>query len=449
MVCCESRNGAYRTGDLWHGLFARTFQPRRPPITLKTLLNTVHPLKRCVYENVEFDGQGDKRIIIAGVRPRTNSKARCSGCSKPAPGYDRSSMVRLFEFVPIWGILIYLSYSMRRVDCRTCGVKVEQVPWAQGKNACCDVYRIFLASWAKRLSWKETARCFRTSWDTVFRSVRWVVDYGLKNRALDNIEALGVDEVAYSKGHHYMTLVYQIDQGRKRLLGVLKDRKTDSLRGFFEDFGKQRCQDIKVVCSDMWKPYLNVIAEMLPKALNVLDRFHIAKKLGEAVDQVRKDEAARLHRDGYDPVLKKSKYCFLKRPENLTTNQALKLDEVLQYDLKTTRAYFLKESFDAFWQYNRPQWASWFLQKWCARAMRSRLEPMKKFVRTLRRHEDLLMNYFKAGKAYSSGIVEGLNLRVNLSMRRAYGYRSFEIMKTALFHQLGDLPEPESTHRFC
>ncbi len=338
---------------------------------------------------------------------------------------------------------------MRRVNCPDCGVKVEQVPWAQGKNTSCNVYRHFLASWAKHLSWKQTARCFRTSWDTVYRSVRWVVDYGLENRDLENIEAIGVDEVAYRKGHHYMTLVYQIDQGCKRLLGVINERKTDSLRAFFEEFGKYRCENIKIVCSDMWKPYLNVIAEMLPKALNVLDRFHIAKKLGEAVDQVRKDEAARLHREGYDPVLKKSKYCFLKRAENLTTNQALKLDDVLQYDLKTSRAYFLKEAFDAFWQYNSPQWASWFLRKWCKRAMRSRLEPMKKFVRTLRRHEDLVRNYFKAGKLYSSGIVEGLNLRINLSMRKAYGYRSFDVMKIALFHQLGDLPEPEFTHRFC
>jgi len=250
-------------------------------------------------------------------------------------------------------------------------------------------------------------------------------------------------------GHTYMTLVYQIDKGSKRLLGVVMGRKTEALRGFFEEFGKERCENIKVVCSDMWKAYLNVIAEMLPKALNVLDRFHIAKKLGEAVDQVRKDETARLHREGYEPVLKKSKYCFLKRPCNLTDNQSLKLSEVLQYNLKTSRAYFLKESFDAFWQYDSPRWASWFLRKWCARAMRSRLEPMKKFVRTLRNHEDLLMNYFKAGKLYSSGIVEGLNLRINLSMRRAYGYRSFDLMKIALFHQLGDLPEPKFTHKCC
>lgn len=419
-----------------------------PPITLKTLLNTVHPLKRFVYQSVRLIQKDEKLSLEAEIRPRSNSKARCSCCGKPAPCYDRQQE-RRFCFIPLWNIPLYLLYTMRRVNCSDCGVKVEMVPWADGKHATCNVLRHFLATWAKRLSWKETANCFQSSWDTVRRSVQWVVGSGLKNRDLEGIEALGVDEIAYSRGHHYMTLVYQIDRGAKRLLGVIKERKTESLSKFFDEFGKQRCEGIKVVCSDMWKPYLNVIAAMLPNALNVLDRFHIVKKLGEAVDRVRKDEAARLQREGYEPVLKKSKYCFLKRSSNLTTGQADKLADVLQYDLKTTRAYYLKEGFDAFWQYDSPRWAKWYLKKWCTRAMRSRLEPFKKFVRTLRRHEELLMNYFETGKSFSSGAVEGLNLKIKLGTRKAYGYRSFELMKIALFHQLGNLPEPKFTHRFC
>ena len=299
------------------------------------------------------------------------------------------------------------------------------------------------------MSWSETARTFKTSWDNVCRSVKWVVDYGLKHRDLSGVSALGVDEVAYSKGHKYMTLVYQIDGKSKRLLGVLKDRKEEVLKSFFNELGEQWCSKIKVVCSDMWKPYLNVVKSTLPNALNILDRFHIVKKLNEAVDKVRKEEFKRMKLDGYDPILTKSKYCLLKRPDNLTPNQKLKLDEVLQYDLKSTRAYMHKEAFDAFWQYNSPYWARWFLKKWCTRVMRSRLEPMKKFVKTLRNHEDLLMNYFKTKQRYSSGIVEGLNRRINLSMRKAYGYKSFDLLQVSLFHQLGDLPEPEFTHRFC
>lgn len=396
------------------------------------------------------DSLANQPCLIVEVRPRQASKPQCSGCGKICVGYDHMAQPRRFEFVPLWNIPIFLSYTMRRVNCPHCGIKVERVPWARGKHGCCDVFCHFLARWAKRMSWKETAECFQVSWDTVCRSVSWMVDYGLKHRSLDGIEALGVDEVAYSKGHKYMTLVYQIDPGRKRLIAVLKKRTASSLRNFFcDEFTQQRCDQVKVVCSDMWRAYLKVFAEMMPAALNVLDRFHLVKKLGEAVDQVRRDETKRLHKEGYEPILKNSRYCFLKRHENLSKKQTLTLAQVLQYDLRSVRAYYLKESFDAFWHYKSPYWARWYLKKWCTRAMRSKLQPIKKFVRTLRIHEELLMNYFKAKKAYSSGIVEGLNIKINLAIRKAYGYRSFEIMKVALFHQLGDLPEPEVTHRFC
>jgi transposase len=337
---------------------------------------------------------------------------------------------------------------MRRVECPDCGVKTEKIPWAEGKLTCCNVFRLFLATWARRLSWKETASCFNTSWDIVFGSVNWVVEYGLEHRDLKGVEAIGVDEVAYSKGHQYMTLVYQIDNNCKRLIAVIKDRKTTSLEGFFKTMGTSWCTNIKVACSDMWRPYLKVIAEKLPNALNILDRFHIVKKLNEAVNKVRVEEVKSLKAENYEPVMTGSKYCFLKRPENLTPKQSEKLSELLRYDLKTVRAYCHKEAFDAFWKYDSPYWARWFLKKWCTRVMRSRLDPLKKFVKTLRNHEDLLMNYFKANKQYSSGIVEGLNLRVNLCMRKAYGYRSFEILQISLYHTLGALPEPEFTHKF-
>ena len=346
--------------------------------------------------------EGVKIRIIARIIPRANSKPRCSGCGNPRPGYDRMHASREFEFIPVWSIPVTLSYNMRRVDYPDCGVKVEAVPWAQGKHTCCGVYRHFLASWVRRLSWKETAACFHTKWDTVCRSVKWVVAYGLKHRDLEDISAIGADEVTYSKGHRYMTLVYQIDSGCKRLLGVIKDRDTAALTGFFEVFSPERCAAIKVVCSDMWKPYLNVIAAMLPAALNVLNvlnRFHIAKKLGEAVDEVRRQETKQLASDGYEPILKNSRYCFLKRPRHLTIKQAAKLGDLLAYDLRSISAWMLKESFDGFWQYNSPRWAKWYLKKWCTRAMRSSLEPMKKFVRTLRNHEDLLMNYLRRGSS--------------------------------------------------
>lgn len=283
-----------------------------------------------------------------------------------------------------------------------------------------------------------------------YRSVKVVVDFGMAHRNLEGIEAIGVDEVQHGKGHKYITVVYQLDAGVRRLIYVGKSRTTKTLLRFFFEFGKPRTAALKFICSDMWKPYLKVIAKKAPQALNILDRFHIVSHLTKAVNQVRIDEVKRLNEEGYDEaVLRHTKYCFLKNPENLTPNQEAKLDDVLSYDLKSVRAYLLKESFQLFWNYDSPYWAEWYLEKWCKKAMYSRLEPIKKFVKTIRSHQPLIMNWFKAKKAYSSGIVEGMNRNVNLVTRKAFGFRSYEVLKIALFHTMGRLPEPESAHRFC
>ena len=163
---------------------------------------------------------------------------------------------------------------------------------------------------------------------------------------------------------------------------------------------------------------------------------------------MRASEARRLSQDGYEPVLKKSRWCVLKRKANLTTTQRFRLRELLRYNLKTVRAYLLKEDFQQFWEYNSPTWAAKFLDDWCCQVMRSRIEPMKKVAKTLRGHRELILNYFRARKMFSSGIVEGLNNKAKVTMRKSYGFRTFRIAEIALYHTLGNLPEPQLTHKF-
>jgi len=387
--------------------------------------------------------------LIVEVVARKNSRPICSGCRSTSSIYDHQKKPRRFSFVPLWGIPVYLCYLMRRVDCLRCGVKVEALPWSDGKIPLTRQYQLFLAQWARRLSWQEVARVFNTNWNQVYQSVKSVVEYGLLHRDLDQISAIGVDEIHYGQGQSYLTLVYQLDRDDKRLLYVGKKRTIKSLLRFFWELGHERCSRIEYVCSDMWRPYLKVIRKKTPQALHILDRFHIVALLNKAVDEVRREEVKQLQAEGFEPVLLKSKYCLLKRQENLTLGQEQRLADVLQYDLKSVRAYLLKESFELFWTYTSPYWANWFLKRWCTRAMRSRLKPIKKFVKTVRRHETLMMNWFKAKKAYSSGIVEGLNRRINLVTRKSYGFKSYDVLKIALFHTMGNLPEPEMTHRFC
>ncbi|MFQ5503129.1 MAG: ISL3 family transposase [Phycisphaerae bacterium] len=414
---------------------------------LKTILNTVHRHKSFVYGAARWVDRKSKTAIELPIKPRANSQPICSKCGRPGSCYDHQAE-RRFEFVPLWGIAVYFVYTMRRVNCRTCGVKVERIPWGDGKNALTTTYRWFLAGWAKRLSWKGVAEAFGTTWQNVFRSVKHAVSWGLEHRDLEGIESIGVDEVQWQKGHKYLTLVYQIDHGCKRLLWIGRARTAKTFLRFFRMLGKERSRQLKFVCSDMWQAYLKVIAKKASQAIHVLDRFHIMQKMNKAIDKVRAGEARQLEADGYEEILKHSRWCLLKRPENMTDKQTVKLSELLKYNLRSVRAYLLKEDFQWFWEYTSAGWAAKFLDQWCTRTMRSKLKPMKDVARSLRDHRELILNWFKAKGAISAGIVEGLNNKVKLTTRKSYGFRTYEAIETSLYHNLGALPEPEFTHRF-
>lgn len=415
---------------------------------VKTILNHVEWHKSFVYGNVKWEDSETKSRIEVEVRPRTNSKPICSGCGCAGPGYDRLQ-TRRFEFVPLWGIPVFLVYAMRRVDCPQCGVTVERVSWSNGKSGLTTTYQWFLAHWAKHLPWMEVATIFNTTWEKVHASVRYAVSWGLVHRVISGVKALGVDEIQWLRGHKYLTLVYQIDSGCRRLLWVGKDRTEETLGRFFDLLGDEICATLRYVCSDMWKPYLKVVAQRASEAVQILDRYHIMAKMNKAIDKIRAGEARQLVRDGYEPVLKHSRWCLLKRPWNRTKKEVAKLRELLQYNLKSVRAHLLKEDFQRFWDYKSPAWARKFLRQWCTRTMRSKLEPMKKIARTLREHETLLMNWFEAHGELSSGIVEGLNNKAKVTMRKSYGFRTYDVIEVVLYHNLGNLPEPEFTHRFC
>jgi len=415
---------------------------------LKTILNRVAPQKSFVYRQIVWLDLGKQLALEVRIEPRSNSRPICSGCHRKRPGYDRLPP-RRFEFVPLWQIAVFFVYSMRRVACPTCGCVVEEVPWGDGKCQLTTTYRWFLAGWAKRLSWQEVASVFHTTWDVVYRSVHYAVAWGLEQRDLTGIKAIGVDEIQWQRGHKYLTLVYQIDAGIKRLLWVAQDRSEDSLRGFFLTLSDDVRKGIRYLCSDMWKPYLNVLAQEVSDAIHVLDRFHIMQTMNKAIDEVRAGEARRLKQDGYEPILKHARWCLLKRRDNLTSKQTVKLVELLKYNLQSVRSHLLREDFQRFWEYRSPGWAKRFLREWCTRTMRSRIEPMKKVAQRLRSHEDLILNWFRARGTISAGVVEGLNNKVKLTTRRSYGFRTFDAVEAALYHNLGKLPEPVSTHKFC
>ena len=415
---------------------------------LKTLLNKCYSFKSFVYKNARIEGCDE---VIVKVDTRKNSKPICGECHHPGTDYDRQPE-RRFEFIPIWGFHVYLSYAPRRVDCRRCGsVVTEAMPWAEGKRRQTLPLLAFLASWAEEIPWQRVATRFRTSWQSVYRAVEWVVAYGLSSRELGDVEAIGVDEIKYLKGHKYLTVVYQLDAGCRRLLWVGRDRTKKCFEQFFaemENLNAGFCQGIRFICSDMWKAYLKVAAKRIPQAVHVLDRFHIRKQFSDAVDKTRRQEASRLKKTGKEPVLAKSRWCFLKKRGCLTRKQRSKLKELLGMNLRTVKAYLLTEEFEHFWTYKSVTWAKKFLAQWTRKTMYSKIEPMKGVAKMLRRHEELILNWFRARGEISNGISEGFNTNAKLAFRKARGFRSESVVKTALYHQLGKLPKPTFEHDF-
>ena len=404
----------------------------------KSIVRKTLGLKRhCVKEVRDEDGQ-----LMVYLVPDSRCKLVCSRCGSKGPGYD-TLKERRWKHVPLWGIPVSLVYAPRRVRCAKCGIKVEALSWTQGKSPMSLALSIFLATLAREVAWQVVGRLFGFHWNTVRKAVKDVVDYGLKHRDISNLLYIGIDEISRKKGHVYHTQVYDLIE--KKLLWSGEDRKAETLEAFFDELGKERCEQIEAVCCDMWAPYADVIKTRLPNALLVFDKFHIIRHLIEAVDTVRKEEARELKAEAPD-LLKKTRYIWLKNPWNLTEQQRLRLSDLEKLNLKVNRAYLLKEAFRKFWDYTYPASAKKYLDQWFWWATHSRLKPMRDFAWMLRRHQDDILSYFKV--LIDNGAVEALNNKAKAISHRAFGYRTAHTFKLALYHGLGKLPMPQLTHKF-
>lgn len=248
------------------------------------------------------------KVHTCPILSRKNSRPHCPVCGRCGPVYD-TQPVRTWRHIAGWGIPVLLEYAPRRVKCHHCRrVRVEAMPWSHGK---CQLTRSLLkqiALWARQLAWRQVATLFGVSWGQVHEAVATAVEYGLQHRDTTNVTLLGIDELTYRKGHIYLTQVYEIAEGSRRLLWSGVGRSEATLQAFFEYWGVERNQRIQGVCIDLWKPYMNVIHQYAPQAVVVLDKFHLVRQLNEAVDTVRRRESHAALRK----VLKGTRYLWLK-----------------------------------------------------------------------------------------------------------------------------------------
>jgi transposase len=274
------------------------------------------------------------------------------------------------------------------------------------------------------------------SWDQAWHVLERAVARGMSRKEATVIARIGVDEKAFRKGHQYMTIVSDIDQGTVEF--VTEGREKASLSGFFASRTDEQLRGIEAVAMDMWEPYVQATNEALPlaQAKIVFDRFHIMQHMTKAVDIVRRRENRSLILDG-DDRLKRTKYLWLSSQENVGSSRLPLFQELQRSELKTARAYAIKETLRHLWGYQSQGWARRFFDGWYSWAIRSRLEPVKQVARMLARRLGNVITYCQ--HAITNAVAEGLNSKIMAIKRRAGGYRNPRNFKTVIYFYCGGL----------
>lgn len=371
------------------------------------------------------------RIRVEFVR---GSQFLCQSCGRFSSSvYDHRE--REWRHLNIFEYRCYLVGDIPRITCSRCGeVRQVKIPWSEPYMRYTQSFMDYVLVLLTKMSIKEVEEVAGINWKTVESILECAVNRGLKRRDLSDITHIGVDEISRKRGHKYFTLVY--DLLKERVIWVGKDRTKETLPEFFKFMGGERLERIKIVCCDMWDPYLHAISKYLPRATVVFDKFHVRKLINEAMDRVRRQEQRKLQEDNIS-LLKKTRYIFLKNPENLTERQEVTFDELQKHHLKTMKAYNLKELFKYIWDFSSVDSAREFFNKWFWKATHSQLEPMREVAHTLKRHVEGIISY--ADYQVTNSYVEGMNNKIKAIVHKAYGFRTTRCFKNAILFHCGKL----------
>jgi len=284
---------------------------------------------------------------------------------------------------------------------------------------------------------KDLARLMRLSWDAVKDIDKIYMQEQLRRAGPPTPRVIGIDEISIKKRHVYRIVVSDLDQKRAIWFGG-KGRSEADMDQFYAFLGEKSAKKIRLAVMDMWKPFRNSTQAHAPNAAILFDKFHVLRHLGEALDKIRKTEYARVTGDKRR-FIKGQKYVLLSHRENLTSEGKQSLKLLLKANKRLNTAYILRESFDQLWTYNSEVWARKFFDNWKAQLRWQRLEPYEKFADMIEKHWDGIAAYCQAENKVALGFVEGLNNKIRVIQRRAYGLRDEEYLRLKIL--TANLPE--------
>ena len=357
----------------------------------------------------------------------TLKKTVCKECGRTHFGwYDRTT--RRVRDLSSGNTRVYLEFEVRRVLCRCCGkVKRERLDFLADNPFYTKRFAWFVGRRCRISTIKDVAEELNLDWHTVKELDKQYMRAQLVKAGTPGPKAIGIDEISIRRGHTYRIVVSDLIRKRPIWFGGA-DRSQASMSLFYGWLGQKKTQGIRLAVMDMWKPFRNATAEHAPQAAILFDKFHIMSHLGDALDKVRKAEYARL--SGKDRrFIKGQKYTLLSNRENLTLEGRKSLKLLLAANKRLNTAYVLKESFGQLWDYRSEVWARRFFDNWRASLKWQRLKPYEKFAQMIDRHWDGIAAYCKPENKVSLGFVEGLNNKIRVIQRRAYGLRDEEYLR--------------------
>lgn len=359
----------------------------------------------------------------------------CPECGKPAPGYDRAAE-RQWRHLDTCQYRTVLSARIPRVSCPEHGVHQVRVPWAEERSRFTALFESLAIRLLRETTLSGLARVMGLSWDEAEGILERAVARGLARRAEDPLRFVGIDETSFQKRHEYVTIVADLE--RDRVVWVGDGRRRATIDGFWAELSDEARARIEEVVMDMWQPYIRSTMAALPNGSDkiVIDRFHVAQHLNQAVDRTRRAEHRALSEAG-DDRLKATRYIWIKGRAKRRLSEELRIERLRKSGLKVGRAWALKEAIRALWTYRSRAWALKFFRRWYAWAIRSRLPAMIASARMMKRHLPWILNYLR--HRHTNALTEGINSKIQEIKYRARGYRNRDNFRRAILFHCGRL----------
>jgi len=409
-------------------------------MTVNKFIRKLLKLKELVVCGYELNER--KRQLLIFVKPYKNG-CRCPKCDRRCKIKHQLRLYRTWRDLPVYGCQVELWYCPREILCPTHGRIQENIPWADNYSRITYRFEFAMLVYCQIMTQKAAAMLLHIAPSTLSDMLHRAVTRVRQNHRIRNLKTIGVDEISYCKGHKYATIVYDLKKACVVWIG--KGKGGETINKFFnEALSDYQKRHIRWASCDMSRAYITTIEEHCPNATLVLDRFHIVKALNEAVDEVRKEQW-RLAAADERKALKGLRWLLFRHSNTRKPKDTRILNALSKGNRRIHRAWVLKDEFEHFWEYRATWAAERFLKRWTTTVLRSRLQPMRDFVKMIRKHSHRILPY--VGSRLTNAIAEGINRIIKIVKNRASGFRHLHAFSDMIFLTVGDVDIPEQIPR--